>query len=934
MRSATLTLAGVMLAGTAASAQDVLDTINVGGNGYALGVDCRADFDGDGHADIVIGKFWDSCGFEGVYSHGQVLVYSPVRSATLLEVSSILCGDAFGYAALAIDDLDGDGVPEVLASANGDYPYVTNVKAVSGATGSTLYRAPVPMSPVIDFVWDAEGHTTLDTLGDVDGDGLGDFAATTTTGARVCSGRDGSTIAEIPASSTQHSQRNSVVGLGDVDLDGIPDVAVSDLKTAVGSSSRVLVCSARTGELLFQLEGEPVPPGGYWLIDSFGQCLAAPGDVDGDGHPDLLVSMIVDSSPEQSGVVRALSGVDGSLIFGVPTEKVSSEDVTVRRLGDLDGDGFPDLMLSVWKSQNPRVEVWSARTASQLMSFEPDGSGYWAFGAILDTLGDFDRDGVPDLLAGTGSEMLVLAGHPGVEPTLVQPTVLSVSGAAGDRLGASLARLGDLDGDGREDFACGAPGGAGAVRLVSGHHGDTLTSFAGTELDADFGGSLALAGDLDGDGLADLLVGAPRADSSGTDAGAVQMLSMSTGAALWSASGLAAGDRFGSALAAVGDVNLDGVPDVLVGAPLADAPLLDSGAAWLLDGASGAVLRSWAGTATEDEFGRGVTGPGDIDGDGTPDLAVGAPLVNGPGTGADNGRVLVLSGASGGVLLSIDATGVNSGFGWSLAAPGDHDDDGVPDLLVGSPGTQLLLGRALIISGADASELLSVGKGLAAKLGRAVATADMDGDGRPDLLAGAPNGSPNSAAVAFAADDCDVLVMAKSLAGAEFLGAAVCAADVNGDGNVDLVAGAPDAGGGAGRIDVVSMVPQWTSIPGGFAGQPGVAGAGGYPLLAGSGTLVPGGDVSVHLGSAAPHAVGRLFAGTGIAFASFKGGVLVPQPIVVQSFLTDGGGQQTWSAAWPAGLPAGSSVYLQAWILDAAAVQGVAGSNGLQGHVP
>ena len=151
---------------------------------------------------------------------------------------------------------------------------------------------------------------------------------------------------------------------------------------------------------------------------------------------------------------------------------------------------------------------------------------------------------------------------------------------------------------------------------------------------------------------------------------------------------------------------------------------------------------------------------------------------------------------------------------------------------------------------------------------------------------------------------------------------------MDGDLEVDLVAGAPKASAAAGRVDVVSPVPQWTKLALGLAGVAGI------PDLAGTGTLIPGEAIGVTLAGAAPLAPGRLFVGTELDITPYKGGLLVPAPLAWLDLVTDAAGAAAWSGAWPGGLPTGSSIYLQAWIADAQAVQGVSASNGLRGHVP
>jgi hypothetical protein len=147
--------------------------------------------------------------------------------------------------------------------------------------------------------------------------------------------------------------------------------------------------------------------------------------------------------------------------------------------------------------------------------------------------------------------------------------------------------------------------------------------------------------------------------------------------------GTLTGEASGSAVAAASDVNGDGVMELLVGSPLADSPLADAGRARLLSGASGAVLRTFTGTQAGERLGASVSGGGDADGDGIADLLLGSPRFD--GVGQDSGRVRVLSGADGHVLLQLAGAAGQDQFGTAAAFTGDLDADGRADLIVGAP---------------------------------------------------------------------------------------------------------------------------------------------------------------------------------------------------------------------------------------------------------
>jgi hypothetical protein len=433
-------------------------------------------------------------------------------------------------------------------------------------------------------------------------------------------------------------------------------------------------------------------------------------------------------------------------------------------------------------------------------------------------------------------------------------------------VGTSVAGLGDVDGDGFDDLLVGAPyydGGIsdrGLAFLV--HGGDWLREqgerslgdasslvLLGAEGDGMLGWSAAGAGDVDGDGLADLLLGAPYDESDGYEAGAAYLVS---GAALQGAAGQAAVDELGHrlytasydnqlgwAVDGVGDVDGDGFDDLLLGAPTADGQAPGSGAAYLfsgpVDGDRGVAdaAASWSSDGVDDASGRSVAGAGDTDGDGLDDLLIGSPTRH---QGAsDAGLVALLLGSADLVgdrsLLDADALllGTQSGglLGSAVAGAGDVDGDGLDDLLMGASGLYgwaTGTGGAFVVLGGvsgshdplTSSWATILGELVYGQAGTSVAgLGDLDGDGRADLAVGAPAGELSAGSYAgqvaiFLApvpgvssiSDADALLQGS--AAGQRLGASVSAAgDVDGDGFDDGLFGAPgyegtgvDAGAG------------------------------------------------------------------------------------------------------------------------------------------
>ncbi len=264
--------------------------------------------------------------------------------------------------------------------------------------------------------------------------------------------------------------------------------------------------------------------------------------------------------------------------------------------------------------------------------------------------------------------------------------------------GVQLAFAGDLNGDGVEDLAIAAPGfpggsrvGPGAVFLLSGADRSVirrLDAVPGGNRDTAFGLGLANPGDVNGDGIDDLLVGAyasrvPPAPAPGNNyAGEVFLFSGADGALLWKMEGTEEGEELGLSVAGIGDLDGDGLPDVAVGANLGSSPFPPPypGRVFLLRGSDGSVLRILSSSVIEDRFGRSVAGPGDLNGDGWPDVLVGVPSASTGNGGSGVGVVLLISGKDGTILRKFEGPSPSgSTFGLNIKVIGDLNADGLSE---------------------------------------------------------------------------------------------------------------------------------------------------------------------------------------------------------------------------------------------------------------
>ena len=384
--------------------------------------------------------------------------------------------------------------------------------------------------------------------------------------------------------------------------------------------------------------------------------------------------------------------------------------------------------------------------ARVLRTFEGAAAGD-AFGFIGVAVGDLDGDGVAELALSAPSHPAPAtpAGRVTVYSGATGAVLATHEGTGVERLGRALAPVGDVDRDGVGDYVVGAPGLPGRTPPLPGrvtvHSGRTHAALWRREgaPSSLFGTTAAGVGDVTGDGLPDVLVGAPRwPGAAGPTAGRVVLLSGRDGAPVWHHEGPDAAGLMGTAAGALGaDVSGDGVPDVVAGAR--NAGPSQGGRVELLSGKDGTLLRALVPEPTAGDFGWFfATGMGDLNRDGAPDVLVGdfqdGSVAGSPG----DGRTYVFSGKDGARLVTLAAEHPQDGFGVARPA-GDVDFDGVPDFLVGAytaSATVLQGGKVYLYSGRGARVLRTwtgtrAGEGLGYDN---VAVGDVNGDGRVDFL--------------------------------------------------------------------------------------------------------------------------------------------------------------------------------------------------------
>ena len=748
-------------------------------------------------------------------------------------------GTGYATTPAAIGDVNGDGFADLGLY---DPSTISVAGRVDVFAGSPSGPGSTPMLTLTGPI-DASNWGPLVAAGDVNGDGYDDIVLVADQHAHVGTGRiylyAGSPAGPGSSPSWSYSFTGnrkliSALAAGDVNGDGYADIAALVRITDINQSDS-------TAAVLF-FAGSPsgFPSSPSWVFQSqIFAYMACPGDLDGDGYSDMLATA-------GTGFGSVTAFIRGSA--GGPVSGGNYPGGLSGWMGDVNNDGVGDFATFAegftCLCGNPACIPCGVfpDIARFFLSGSPAITGY-GFGAPA---GDVGGDGRGTVMTGSCNysngqtdegQISIWAWDSAVVDTI--PRAHDGSGA-GAEFGTAVAAIGDLNGDGFGDFAVGAPGYGdefprmGRVSVFLGPRTDIAAVAAfgvnGSRSNAALGSALAGVGDVNGDGYADLLMGAPHYSNGETDEGEVQLL---LGGAVpdstpdWSIESNQANAKLGAAVAWAGDVNGDGYSDVLVAAPggsLVGPASVGSGRppaatiegsdahAMLYLGSNTGLGVSPAWTVSGDSFSgfaTAVAGIGDVNRDGYSDIAVGVP-------GLD--QVLVYLGSPSGPSTTPAFTLTGAGaFGTSIAAAGDVNGDGYADVIVGSPrlGFEAQPGRAEVFLGSNSGPVTpaawTADGVFSDQLGAAVTGAgDFDDDGYSDVAVGLPGHSSGSGEVLVYAGSATglstlpVATIPDAVSG-ENLGASLATGDIDGNGYSDLMIGVPNhlvAEYGEGRVDI------------------------------------------------------------------------------------------------------------------------------------
>ncbi len=798
--------------------------LNQAGARFGLSVSGAGDVNGDGYADIIIGSpLYEN----GQPSEGAAFIYFGNQGVfdTTYDglVESNQFNSSFGWSVAGVGDVNGDGYADVMVGARWFEQGETKEGAVFlyfGGVGAfnTTYDALLEVNQAnASFGFDVAG------AGDVNADGFADVVV----GAPFYSngesfegsaflylGKAGAFDTTIDAlldmNKASASFGYSVAGAGDVNGDGYGDIIVGAQSWANGQTNEGASFIYFGGSGPFNLTADAQLESNQ-TDAHFGHDVAGAGDINGDGFGDVIVGApLYDSSPGFEGAIFIYFGKSGGfdpsadLIFESGSQN-QGVGVSVAGAGDLNGDGYADLVSG---APSPFLLEGSAfiyyggadnfsSVAQPLLEANQADS---AFGVSTAGAGDVNGDGYSDILIGAflfdngqedeGVAFLYFGGAGTLDTT---PDAMLEVDQAGAAFGISLAGAGDVNGDGFSDVIIGATyydngqHDEGAAFIYFGGAGPFNTAYdarlESNQSNSLFGNRVAGAGDTNGDGYSDVLVGAPWYDNGQMDEGVAFLYLGGIGffdsVADAQLEGNQGGARFGQSIAGAGDVNGDGYADVIVGAGDYNNGQGLAGAVFLYAGGSqplGLTLGIYSDGKQTSSYGASISGAGDVNGDGYSDFIVGATNYrNGGAAFVYFGRASQLDAAQN---VRLESNQQLAYFGASVAGAGDVNGDGYADLIVGAffyDHGQNDEGAAFVYFGGPGKLSTSWDAILEpnqpdAYFGNSVSgVGDVNGDGFADLIVGARlynNGqSDEGAAFVYFGRDGGQPVLARQLRG-------------------------------------------------------------------------------------------------------------------------------------------------------------------------
>ncbi|GGC12629.1 FG-GAP-like repeat-containing protein [Dyadobacter sediminis] len=816
--------------------------------GMGASVASAGDVNGDGYSDVIVGApYFD---INGIMNAGAAFVYYGSSSGTVTTgFVTLSCNQAeslMGISVASAGDVNGDGFSDVIVGA----PWYESdpVQHEEGAAfiylGSATGLSNIPATTLEGNQIEAGLGNSVAGAGDVNDDGFSDVVV----GAfyydidQVDEGvafvyHGSATGVDIIADQTlQKDQAEaqmgySVAGAGDVNGDGYSDVIVgipAYTNVQIGEGAAIIYYGSETGiQIIVTTTIES-----NVSLQQLAASVASAGDVNGDGYSDVIISS--QFSNNNNGIVIVIAGSAAGANASNPIFTKTAYSGT--SAGDVNGDGYGDIIIGapyqeseINQEDEGMVFIFKGSASglnSTAISILEGNKLDAGIGTSVASAGDVNGDGLSDIIVGAylydngnNDEGAAFIYHGSAASTSLQATAKREGDQANAQVGSSVANAGDVNGDGYSDIIVGAPSyenaglvNAGAIFVYQGSAtgiGSTPAfTLKGDQAFALLGNSVSGAGDVNGDGYGDVVVGSRLYDQTLADEGAIIILYGSPSGLNAATKTMLYGNQlnasFGSSVAGAGDVNGDGYSDIIAAAPGFDNSPDNEGAAFVYHGSSSGIKTTFT-TVLKSDLPNSFTDlsvapAGDVNGDAFGDVIVGARNYN-------EGAAFVYHGSKAGINpefnVSLPSDQVGAAMGSSVSGAGDVNGDGFSDVVVGAINHNAGQGAAFVFHGSsdgiNSTSAATLENSQAGSLmGSSVAGAgDVNGDGYSDVIIGSLwydkgqsnegaafvfHGSPDGVSTAYSA------LLESNQADANIFSVAGTG-DVNGDGYSEVITG-------------------------------------------------------------------------------------------------------------------------------------------------
>ncbi|MFZ1322618.1 MAG: FG-GAP-like repeat-containing protein [Ignavibacteria bacterium] len=695
-------------------------------------VSTAGDINGDGYSDVIIGSSNTNSGT------GAVLIYYGSATGSNLTPNTTLTGSQaaslYGVSVSTAGDADGDGYSDIIVGSSEYDNGQTNEGIAYVYRGSSSGLITTPYWTYESNQADSKFGSSVSGAGDVNGDGYSDviigspnyFLSVGRTSLFLGSGSGISVTPDWTYDAVNFGDQlgSSVSTAGDVNGDGYADVIIGSPTYSNGET-------AEGRALVFNGSATGLPANPDWTNESnqvsanFGNSVFTAGDINGDGLSDVIVSAkLFDNGEADEGKIfvynGSSAGVSTSSNWSTTEGQVGSDyGCSVSSAGDVNGDGYSDVIIGASRFDNGETDegmVFAYYGSSSGLPLSPDWSTEINipganFGNSVSTAGDVNGDGYSDVIIGAnkytnpvvdaGVAIMFYGSATGLTVEALPPSIFQT----GAGTGISVSTAGDVNGDGYSDVIVGAnkwdAGQTDEGKAFVYFGSVTGISFItpnwtaeGNQTSANFGISVSTAGDVNGDGYSDVIVGSNLYNSGQADEGKAYVYFGSasglSATANWTAESNQANANFGISVSSVGDVNGDGFSDVIVGCNKYDNGNTDEGRAYVYYGSvSGPSLTAnWITESNQmlANFGSSVSTAGDVNGDGYSDVIVGAYTFS--NAEFQEGNAFIYLGSSTGLPVTanytLESNVISYYFGYSVASAGDVNGDGYSDVIVGS----------------------------------------------------------------------------------------------------------------------------------------------------------------------------------------------------------------------------------------------------------